>query len=383
MDVKISIGNSIIEHVRTYTVEERGISNGGCYTKQFGRRKYRVCNLGGKTLQKELLREIYYVLENYLPVHFKARLNENNIQIINKNSRNDIWYPLGLAIADASVIGKTSMLFSTTQPCLIDASFNYFPIFSLSVHRYFVSLRTRKVSPVFNMVVYWPELASLLWKIRIKRDTSIIFNNMGAKYVERFLAGVIDGDGLPDRDNLRIATSREDVLYEIIDELFDGAISFDNKRFIIKVKTGKLREVVNLESLSRYIQCKRKRRNIEILARKRKRYEIELDIHRIKENMTNDLLDTLRDFNLLSRFEIRHHRGYRYLYITYNNRNKGMVFSELRSFTSFVKDAFGIDISDGFKRGKREIVVYNQKIVDFIMYLRELVRTRSIKRRQL
>ena len=173
------------------------------------------------------------------------------------------------------------------------------------------------------------------------------------------------------------------MLYEIIDGLFNGAISFDNKRFIIRIKTRKLREVVNLESLSRYIQCKRKRRNIEILARKRKRYEVELDIHKIKENMTIDLLDTLRECNLLSHFKVRHRRGYRYLYITYNNRNKDMIFSELQSFMSFVKDAFGIDISDGFKRGKREIVVYNQKLVDFIMYLRELVETRSIERSQL
>lgn len=381
--MRISLGNSIIERVRSYIVEEGGSSNDDCYIKQLGRGKYRVCNLGDKRLQKELLQEIYYILEKYLPVHFIVRLNENNIQIINKNSRNDIWYPLGLAVADASIIGKTSVLFSTTQPCLIDASFNYFPRFSLSVPRYFVSLRTGKVSPVFNVVVYWPELASLLWKVRIERDTSIIFNNIDTKYMERFLAGVIDGDGLPDRDNLRIATSREDVLYEIIDGLFNGAISFDNKRFIIRIKTGKLREVVNLESLSRYILCKRKRRNIEILARKRKRYEVELDIHKIKENMTNDLLNMLREYNLLSHFKIRHHRGYRYLYITYNNRNKDMIFSELQSFTSFVKDAFGIDISDGFKRGKREIVVYNQKVVDFIMYLRELIGTRSIERRQL
>ncbi len=99
--------------------------------------------------------------------------------------------------------------------------------------------------------------------------------------------------------------------------------------------------------------------------------------------MTIDLLDMLRECNLLSHFKVRHRRGYRYLYITYNNRNKDMIFSELQSFMSFVKDAFGIDISDGFKRGKREIVVYNQKLVDFIMYLRELVETRSIERSQL
>lgn len=381
--MKISLGSSIIERIRSRIVRQGSRYTRDCYIKRLGRREYRVCNLGGKTLHKELLKEIHHILENYLPVQFIVRLNKNNIQIINKNSRNDIWYPLGLAIADASVIGKRSVLFSTTQPCLIDVFFSYFPRFSLSVPRYFVSLRTGKVSPVLNIVVYWPELATLLWKVRIERNTSIIFNNMNVKDMERFLAGIIDGDGLPDKDNLRIATSREDVLYEIIDALFDGAISFDDKRFIIRVKTVKLREIVNLESLSRYIQCKRKRRNIEILAKKRKRYEAELDIQKIKEKITNDLLNMLREYNLLSRFKIRHHRGYRYLYITYNNRNKDMIFSELKSFTSFVKDAFGIDIGDSFKRGKREIVVYNQKIVDFIMYLSELIGTRSTERRQL
>ncbi len=74
--MRISLGNSIIERVRSYIVEEGGSSNDDCYIKQLGRRKYRVCNLGDKRLQKELLREIYYVLEKYLPVHFIGRLKE-------------------------------------------------------------------------------------------------------------------------------------------------------------------------------------------------------------------------------------------------------------------------------------------------------------------
>ena len=379
MPVQTSIGSSIIGNVRDIVSKNKEKLENKCYSRYIESRKYEVCRISGTRLQYEILKIIYNFLKNYsISLNFNIELARNSIKIYN-NSKKDLWYSLGLALADASLIGRSSVLFSTTQSCIINAFFEKFPYFSISIPRYYVSTITGKISPVFNVFVKWRELADLLWKVKKEKNLSVIFNNI--KYnKEQFLAGIIDGDGVPDEDNLRISTSSNDVLYTIISQLFDGEIVFDAKRFIIRVKTRKLRETVDLKRLPELIHCYNKKIKIKQLASKRRRYELNIDIGEIKKSIDFNKINLIRHSSILFRFKVRYHKGYKYLYITYNKYNNESIFKELDSFVRKMKIITNLDIRDSIKSGKREFVIYNQNIVNLILYLRNLLESRIVCR---
>ena len=239
-----------------------------------GRRKFLVYNVD-EQIKSEILFLLYKELHNIKTTTFKEVKFLSKCLVIRSTHEAPLWYRLGLALSDGSVLGKSNIIFSTSKPHTIDAVMYGFSYIKIYVARYMLSIKTNKIIPVINIVVKDPDTALLLRRIKEnKLDTDQFIDALvnDRMALAQFLAGIIDGDGSIDRDNIRICIDKRDPLYTILQKIFRNNLVYDEKRYMLRIKTRAVRELSILEELIKNIVSEHKRTMIKRILRKRKRF---------------------------------------------------------------------------------------------------------------
>ncbi|MET1159889.1 MAG: hypothetical protein ABWW65_02910, partial [Thermoprotei archaeon] len=342
-------------------------------------RKFLVYGLS-KELRFAILRSIYRELLNKEIKGIKRLILLNKCLVIETTYGKPLWYGLGLALSDGSILGKNNIIFSTSKPYTIDTIVHGFNRIKIYIARYMLSTKTKKLISIINIVTRDPNIAQLLRRIKedrlyIERFVNMISSDKNA--LTNFLSGVIDGDGSIDRDRIRISVGKRDPLYRILVKIFKNNTAYDEQRYMLRIKTRALRELGILNQLSRNVVSEHKRKLIERISRKRKRHdlsEIILDEQKIKEIV--DKLDN-EDIDVLNSFKFRKKHRYTYAFVSFNSRNQYNVFSLITKLFHKIESILATKLIDSIKEGSREYIIYNQRIVRLIQILRTNVNKRG------
>jgi len=332
-------------------------------------------------LRVKFTKGIYDLLKNnhVLSLYgFALSINDKSVRIVNAKPKS-IWYRLGLAMSDGSYHSRSNIMFSVSTSHTIDCILNSFSRMTLYLARYIGCPRSGKISPAFNIMVKDEELAQII--SRMKREKQLVNIELVSQLIRNkralaeFLAGVIDGDGCPDRYGIRVSISTSDPLYSILQSIFDKDIHYDHDKYILAIHMKRLRKIGILEYLAEEVISPHKKEKIRYLIKKRKRVEFACfqidDSHAV--NMINSLDSDLRE--LLSKLKTRTHGKYVYLYVPINNRNYEHVYNDMVKLLSSIGGQLGRaqDFVDSLKHGNRELVIYNQCVVRTLLALKKVL----------
>jgi len=282
MLAKVSIGELIIGYC--YDFLHKYVSNMDYSRRKLNNREYVVYKLTPE-VKKEFMRYLYRKLKEIIIKHCEigeVLLSESqkSIQLLMSDSK-PLWYRIGLALSDGSPLNLSSIMFTTSTSHTINAILRGFNNAKIYIAKYMVSKKTGKYICAFNIVVHDPKVADALWRIKrgseVGNASAILKRNKD--YLAQFLAGVIDGDGTIDRDNVRICVSLNDSLYSVINEIFAGKIRYGERKFMIRLSTKTLRELGIIDCILQYVVAGHKRVKLRRLLEKRTKFEPELDKH--------------------------------------------------------------------------------------------------------
>jgi hypothetical protein len=298
------------------------------------------------------------------------------IKYLHKSS---LWYRLGLALSDGSILSKNSIIFSTSRPHTINAIMHGFDRIKIYLAKYMISVRTRKIIPIINIVVKDPETATLLRNIKEGRLSDHIVNTLinNKNILADFLAGVIDGDGSVDHDNIRICISKRDPLYSILRKIFEDNATYDEKRYILRISTRAIRELGILDILAENVVSCHKKSMIKEILGKRKRFDLN-NIVLITDNIEKILNKLDRDdIKILALFKFRRKQKYIYAYVSFNKENKHYIFGSINKLLCKIGSIISQNLVESVKEGKREYIIYNQKVVMLIKVLNMKIKIRQ------
>jgi len=344
--------------------------------KTLGSRMYTVYSIS-KEDKKEIIRMIFKELnDNMRKLNIKEiKLSNSGLGLIIKaDVEKSFWYRFGLALSDGAVLSSERILFSSSNEYTINCIIYGFKKAYMYFGRYMVNTATNKIIPMFNIIVESRPVASMM---KLMKDNSA---SATIKHVIRllrkdknnlcdFLAGVIDGDGSVDKDMVRISTSNNDPLYKLITELFDNNVKYDSTKFMIRVSTRYLRTNNILRELPHRMLHERKRRSLEGLLKKRRRIEIpKITISEDDLKAILQCLDNL-DLEVIRKFKLRIHGNYTYLYISTGSNRIDVLYSSILRTLTKIEELLKVRLSETVKKGNREIVIYNQEVVKFLLRL--------------
>ena len=293
--------------------------------------------------------------------------------LIKLREHKPLWYRIGFSLSDGSLLNNSKIIFSTTNPHTLNAIVYGFNDIRLYIARYIVSTVTGKLMPVINIIVNDVETAMWVYKVKTNKDTiKYVANNLKSnnEKLAEFLAGVIEGDGTIDRDNVRISISKTDPLYKILTEIFGNAVKFDSKRYMLRISTSKLKNLGVLNAILNLLASPLKRGKLETILRKRRRAyipPISLPEERISEILAKP---SITEKTLLQQFKFRSHGKYRYAYISVRKEKINNILKEVSEVLLKISNNIGVDLSKSVREGNREVIIYNQHVVRLIEKLK-------------
>jgi hypothetical protein len=284
---------------------------------------------------------------------------------------------LGLALSYGSPLNETHVLFSTSTPHTINAVGYGFGSIKVYVARYMISLKTKKRICVYNLLTYDPIIAKEVRRIKNSKKnniSSIISDLQNSKeFLAQFLAGVIDGDGTIDKDNIRISFAIYDPLYEILNKIFEGKTRYDEKKYMLRISTKALRAAQLIDPILKYMVESHKKLQLKKLLRKKPRFECSpITLTNDKIESILEILDDV-DKSLLLSFKLRMHRKYIYAYMSVNSKTSIKKYTEVYKVFQKIGKILNVDLHSAIKLGNREIVIYNQNVVKLIRKLKDAV----------
>ena len=372
VDMALSlVGEVVIKHCRDLSSE---LARCMQKTKRsLGGREYYVYRLAPEERLK-ITEHLYSKLKDSGAYGVRSILLAKNCKsiIVQTASSKPLWYNVGLALSDGSVLGTGSIIFSTSTPHTINAVVYGFGNVRIYVARYMVSMRTRKTICIVNLIAHNPLVARKVASVKKNGSSDfveLLKNNR--EYLAQFIAGVIEGDGSIDKDGIRICVSRDDPIYEIVSSVFKEDVSYDSRKWMLRISTRLLREIGLLDRIWHYLVESHKKTRLERLLRKRYRFEIR-DL-KLSPNLLEQVRKALskEDIRVLSMFRYRTHKSYTYAYVPVNSRTSNNVYQEIKSVFSKIGSIVGVDLEKAIKVGNREIVVYEQHVVNLLRMLFE------------
>jgi len=318
----------------------------------------------------EILRRLKEVSSAW-SYRYSITLGKNGLSLRIRNGYpSDKWYRLGLALGDASLLSKNSLIFTTSSPetfmAVVDAFDNARVYFARIMKNPSGELRC-----VFNIVVQDTELASEFLRIK-GGDIAPLVKELktNSRKLASFLAGVIDSDGIIDKDGVRVSLQRTDPLYRIVTELFER-FSYDEKRFTLRLSTEELRMTNVLNALVGKVKVSHKSKLLARLLSKRSRHDYRQLV--ITDELVNSVIIRLGsdDLAIIRRLAMRKRGRYTYLYISASGSRQYEMFNELVELLRKISDVIGVDITGSVRLGNREVVIYSQRVVSLLMRIKE------------
>ena len=282
----------------------------------------------------------------------------------------DAWYRLGLALGDGSLLGRGVLIFTTSSPDTLAAiigSFRELKVYLARVMRN----PSGRLGCVFNIVVRDEETANRFAGVKEGNVSQLVKELRKVPgSLAAFLAGVIDSDGIIDKDGIRVSLQQSDPVYLIVRRIF-RSVTYDEKRFTLRLSTEELRAMKLLSLLVEKVRIPRKRRALEMLLSKRERHDYRLLkvadelIELIKASLSDE------DIALIKELKVRRKGKYVYLYIPASGERQQKLLRGMREFLRKVSCLVDLDVTGSVKLGNREVIIYSQKVVSLIMRLRE------------
>ena len=302
--------------------------------------------------------------------------------MISVRNRKSFWYRLGLALSDGSVLDDKRIIFSTTRPHTLNAIIYGFGNVLIYVARYMRYGESGRSACAINALVEDEDVAKDI--INLKKQgkgiKDLIANlKQCRECLASFLAGVIDGDGAIDKDNVRISVSRADILFKIINQLIID-VKYDHSKYLLRISTRTLRQLNLLDEIANQLISEHKKLKMITIANKRFRFicrEVDGIIKELSKEDVNEVLKSLHDEELKLLKQIRFRRKGKYLYAYIPSRTNELL-NTYEKFKSLMKNLMykfkiPIDIIPSIKLGKREVVIYSKCVVSFLKMLLEVL----------
>ncbi len=351
------------------------------YNRSFNGRDFYFYRLTGD-LRVKFVEKLYDFLRNNVgSTKFSFELSNRHKSIIIHNRRDKSqWYKIGLAISDGAPHSSGHIIFSVSTPHTMDSVLNSFNRSTLYPARFIESRVSGKVSCAFNILINDVIVSQILSRLKQKETsflkqfiTRIVTNKLN---LAQFLAGVIDGDGCLDKYGVRISVSSRDPLYSILKEIFGDSVSYDEKKYILRIYTVHLRKTGLLKQLFQEILSPHKKMMLKYIIERRKRVHLPHLV--VDEYICRKIINELNNehMELLNNLKTRVHGKYTYMYISVNKDNMKKLFSRIRNLLSIIGRELGYeqDFIKSLKRGNRELTIYNQSVVESLLLLRNIVR---------
>ena len=370
-----SIGEILIEYCH-HTLYGH-IKNLCSFTKKLNGRKYTVYKLTSK-IRSMFIKDLYMRLKAINVNHYginEILLSPNSKSVhLYMNDSKPLWYRIGLALSDGSILYPHNIIFTTSTSHTIDAILKGFSNAKIYLARYMVSKETGKRICAYNIVTYDPEVVDNIHKMKRENnwDKTITILKSNREYLAQFLAGVIDGDGTIDKDNIRISTSANDPIYRIISEIF--YVKYDHKRYMLRIGTKLLRDLGIISNILQHMVAYHKRDKLRKLSEKRYRFELKITSYTHEQLMRTIKCLNENELHILSMFKYRIHGKYTYTYISAGSKNINTVYRNVLAVFSKIGSIFNVDLSKAVKIGAREIIIYNQDVVNMVKQLQKMIR---------
>jgi len=342
--------------------------------KMLGDRVYYVYNMSADD-RAMITTNIYEALKSRVNSTIKVELSRSSKSIVLSSDRcKPLWYRIGLALSDGSILGESRIIFSTTRAPDINTIVRGFRNTRIYIARYMVSSVTGKIMPMVNIVVNDGPVLLHIKPIKygyasIASVVDILRNSSEA--LAGFIAGVIEGDGSLDNDNIRISISNTDPLYRILTEIFEGNVKYDEKRYLLRISTAAVRRLGILEAIHDLLEHPSKKRRLARIIHKRRRATLG-EIHASIMDVKRTLLNLgWSEKQLLLKLKRRRRGKYLYLYMPAGKHVVEERFTAIREVLRKIGGIIGVDLTPYIKRGNREIVIYDQQVVRLLEALRK------------
>ncbi len=339
--------------------------------RKLGSRIYWVCKITRYRIDfvnflYDLLIKI--VKEKRLPVLIEISSSHKSI-MIQTNVEKPFWYKVGLTLSDGTLLDRYRLLFSSTNEYTTSAILQSFSNLIVYPAYYMVKTDYSKTTCSFNFLLKDPDVSNIVKKLKASDNyayevAEYLLKNY--EYLVQFLAGIIDGDGSIDKDNVRISISLDDPIFIILSRIFKDSMSYDEKKYLLRISTSELRRRNLLQGILKYLATNNKREKLIKVINKRLRINVKIPPPQ-KKNISK-LIQGLdhKDYYVLSQFKYRLHDKYTYAYIPVASKNLDTFYRSVITTFSKISDKIGVDITRTVKIGTREIIVYNQDVVKLI-----------------
>ncbi len=205
---------------------------------------------------------------------YDIRLSNNKKSIlIYYPKRKPLWYRIGLVLSDGSLLKRNTVIFSVSTSHTTNAIIHAFGKTRLYIARLMKSHSTEKIICCFNILVNDKETYEYVNLLKKGEIPSFLLSDKEKK--AQFLAGIIEGDGSIDKDNIRISITPQDPIYRILGIILTNHMRYDDKKMLLRLSTKKLRETYLIEKILPLLEESHKKENLQKIINKRPRFELE------------------------------------------------------------------------------------------------------------
>ena len=379
------IGNVILRLCSNYLGKLHDEHSLPLNIRRLGDREILVYNLS-PTRKKELISYLYNELLKYLhdgilrDVKGVSISHDKGSLIIETNTSRSYWYRLGLALSDGTSLSRSKILFSTTTAHTLNSILYSFGLAKIYVERFMIYRKSSRRSCAFNVVISDEEVAKITYLLKNKKiEINEIIKELKSQRtcLVQFLAGVIDGDGIVDKDSIRISLSKDDTLFDTLFNIIrdiHGNVNYDSKRYLLRLSTRALRKTGILNELPQWIMSEHKRLKMKALSTKKERFDCKVvDEMGLDRNSLVKVIKLLRDdeIKILKSLKFRSKDKYEYAYFSSPSSRLLISYSNLKSVLSKISSilCLNADLSSAVKLGNREVIIYAQCVVKLLKLL--------------
>jgi hypothetical protein len=315
------------------------------------------------------------VKKENLPLLIEMSGSHKSLKILTKTVK-PFWYRIGLTLSDGAILDQYRLIFSSSSKFTIEAILYSFSNIIVYPSYYMVNTSNMRSICSYNFIARDPSVAGIVYKIKSNKQYAIetakyLLNNN--EYMIQFLAGIIDGDGTIDKDNIRVSVSSADPVLLILSKIFKDNVSYDSKKFILRISTSEVRKRKLPSRILNYLVSPQKRKRLIQIRKKRQRLDIKLNsLTESKLSMIAHCLNE-KEHIIISQFKYRTHGKYTYAYIPANSKNLDSLYGIITDIFLKISDKIGVDITGAIKMGTREVVIYNQDVVSLVRAVQKLI----------
>jgi len=347
---------------------------------RLGDRVFRICYPSENSRKLFLIKTWNTLEKEGTSIGLRPTLLQRSVEVINLHPKM-MWYRVGISLSDGSLHGKSKIMFSVSTPCTLDAILKAFPLSRIYLGRLMISQRSKKKIAAINVYSSDSQTATVIEKLNTG-STSEFLSILDELRKDKtslasFLAGILDGDGTITPYDVRVSLSEESPLMIMLSEIFDRrALKYDSKRFMVRISTNELRKREIIPEILQYMMCSKKKSTLHELAIKGNA-GFRVKELRVPRKKLDDLIAKLKGdktaLSILERMHFRAHGRYMYAVVSVSSINEEHIKKNMLELLRIIGDIIEMNLEPALKKGKRELIIYNQSVVSLLRLLKKEV----------